>query len=70
LSRVRRSIVVSEAPVIDNLVSRFFTDAEPNSAKELLYMVLIKAAISAFGQRRLGNEKHFFVKFVAQVRYR
>jgi hypothetical protein len=57
------SIVVSEAPVIDKLVSRFFTDAGPNSGKELLYMVLIKAAISAFGQRRLGNEKYLFVKF-------
>src|SRR5436189_1044106 len=26
-------------------------------------MVLIKAAISAFGQRRLGNENYLFVKF-------
>ncbi|PYS74050.1 MAG: hypothetical protein DMF69_02930, partial [Acidobacteria bacterium] len=57
------SIVVSEAPVIDKLVSRFFTDSGPNSGKELLYMVLIKAAISAFGQRRLGNENYLFVKF-------
>ena len=57
------SIVVSEASVIDKLVSRFFTDAGPNSGKELLYMVLVKAAISAFGQRRLGNEQYFFVKF-------
>jgi len=57
------SIVVSEAPVIDKLVSRFFTDAGPSSGKEMLYLVLVKAAISAFGQRRLGNEKHFFVKF-------
>jgi len=57
------SIVVGEAPVIDKLVSRFFTDAGPDSGKELLYLVLVKAAISAFGQRRLGNERYFFVKF-------
>jgi hypothetical protein len=57
------SIVMSEALVIDKLLSRFFTDAEPNSAKELLYMVLVRAAIRALGQRRLGNERYFFVKF-------
>ncbi len=57
------SVVISEAPVLDKLLSRFFTDAEPNSSKELLYMVLVKAAISALGQRRVGNEQHFFIKF-------
>ncbi len=57
------SIVINEALVIDKLLSRFFTDSEPNSPKELLYMVLVRAAIIALGQRRLGNERHFVVKF-------
>lgn len=57
------SIVVSEAQSIDKLISRFFTDAEPGSPKELLYTVLVKAVISAFGQRRAGNERLLFLKF-------
>jgi hypothetical protein len=57
------SIVIAEAPVIDKVVSRFFTDAAPDSPKEMLYMVLLKAAINALGQRRNGNERRYFVKF-------
>src|SRR6185295_929905 len=41
------SIVIAEAPVVDKIISRFFTDAAAGSSKELLYMVLVRAAISA-----------------------
>jgi hypothetical protein len=56
------SLVIAEAPVLDKIVSRFFTDAE-TPAKELLYMVFLKGAVHALGQRRKGDERHFFIKF-------
>ena len=58
-----RSIVIAEAPVLDKIASRFFTDAEPGSPKELLYKLFLRAAVSALGQRRRGDEQHYFVKF-------
>jgi len=57
------SIVIAEAPVLDKIASRFFTDAEPNSTKELIYMLFLKAAVTALGQRPTGMEKRYFVKF-------
>jgi len=57
------SIVISEAPVVDKIVSRFFTDAEPNSTKELIYMLLLKAAVTALGQRPTGIVNRYFIKF-------
>ena len=57
------SIVIAEAPVVDKIVSRFFTDAAAGSSKELLYMVLVRATISALGQRLRGDESRYFVKF-------
>jgi hypothetical protein len=57
------SIVIAEAPVPDKIASRFFTDAEPNSTKELIYMLFLKAAVTALGQRPTGMEKRYFVKF-------
>lgn len=56
------SIVIAEAPVVDKIATRFLTDAEPNSGKELLYMLFLKAAVTALGQRRSGLEQHYFVK--------
>ena len=57
------SIVISEAPVVDKLASRFFTDAESGSAKEMLYMLFLRAAIGLLGQPRKGSERRYFVKF-------
>jgi len=54
---------MAEAPVLDKIASRFLTDVESNSTKELLYMVLLKAAVTALGQRRTGMETRYFVKF-------
>ena len=59
---LKDSIVIAEAPVIDKLITRFFTDASPGSAKELLYLVLLRATVTALGQRLKGNECHYFVK--------
>ncbi|HSB28049.1 MAG TPA: hypothetical protein VLE19_09340 [Pyrinomonadaceae bacterium] len=56
------SLVMSEAPPIDKIISRFFTDAEPGSTKELLYLVLLRATVSALGQRLKGEESRYFVK--------
>jgi hypothetical protein len=58
-----RSIVIAEAPVLDKIASRFFTDAERDSPKELPYKLFLRAAVSALGQRRCGDEQHYFVKF-------
>ena len=57
------SLVIAEAPVIDKLASRFFTDADPGSSKELLYMLLLRATIALLGQRRGHNYQRYFVKF-------
>ncbi len=57
------ALVVAEPPVLDKLISRFFTDRDEDGTKELFYSVLLKCAVSALGQRRLGNERHYFIKF-------
>ena len=59
---VQGSIVISEAPVLDKIISRFFTDAETET-KLLLYKLVLRATVRALGQRRLGNERHLFIKF-------
>jgi hypothetical protein len=57
------SLVISEAQVLDKIASRLFTDAEPGSPKEMLYLLFLRGAVSALGQRRHKNEQHYFVKF-------
>jgi hypothetical protein len=57
------SLVIAEAPVVDKIASRFFTDAPAGSAKEILYLLFLRAAIAALGQRRRGDELRYFVKF-------
>src|ERR1043166_6391747 len=59
---VKDSIVIAEAPVIDKLITRFFTDVPPGSAKELLYKLMLRATVTALGQRLKGNECSYFVK--------
>src|SRR5215475_15776445 len=59
------ALVVAEAPVLDKLISRFFTDTDEAGTKDLFYSVLLKCAVSALGQRRLGNERYYFIKFAA-----
>jgi hypothetical protein len=55
--------VIAEAPVIDKLVSRLFTDAEPGSNKELIYLSLVRAAVQAFARDQSVGESRYFVKF-------
>jgi hypothetical protein len=57
------SLVMAEAPVLDKIASRFFTDAERSSTKELLYMLFLKAAVTALGQRPTVVGNKYFVKF-------
>jgi len=57
------SIVISEAQVLDKIASRFFTDAEPNSTKELLYLLFLKAAVTTLGQRQTRVANRYFIKF-------
>lgn len=57
------SLVISEAPVLDKLISRFYTDTDDTGTRELLYSVFLRSAVSALGQRRLRNERNYFIKF-------
>ena len=59
------SRVIAEPPVVDKLVSRLFTDAEPDSAKELLYLTLIRSAIQSFAPALSDPEHQFFLKFAS-----
>lgn len=55
--------VTAEPPVVDKLISRLFTDAEPDSAKELLYLTLIRSAIQSLAPTHSDFEQRFFLKF-------
>jgi hypothetical protein len=55
--------VIAEAPVIDKLVSRLFTDAQAGSTKELLYLSLVRAAVQSLSRHRLNAIGRYFVKF-------
>ncbi len=57
------SIVVSEASSIDKLVARFITDAVDDRKKQVLYSVILRGIVQAFGQQHCGDERRFFVKF-------
>ena len=59
---LNNAVVIAEAPIIDKIISRFFTDAESSSTKELLYLLLLKAVVAVLGQRRAEGQR-YFVKF-------
>ena len=56
------SIVLSEANAIDKLIARFITDTD-NPVNESLYSVFLRGVVHALAQRRIGNERHLFIKF-------
>ena len=60
---IANSIVLSEAPAIDKLIARFFTDATKGGVKESLYSVFLRGVVRALGQQRTGSEQHLFIKF-------
>ena len=60
------SIVISEAPVLDKIASRFFTDADTET-RLLLYKLFLKGAVRALGQRRFGDERRLFIKFACST---
>jgi hypothetical protein len=55
--------VIAEAPVIDKLLSRLFTDAEPGSNKDLVYLSLVRAAVQTFAGDPSAGDSRYFVKF-------
>lgn len=55
--------VIAEAPVIDKLISRLFTDAEAGSSKELIYLSLVRAAVQALTRDQSELSRRYFVKF-------
>lgn len=57
------AIVLSEPPAVDKLVARFITDADEHGTKEKLYSIFLRIVVKALGQRRTGQERHFFIKF-------
>ena len=57
------SIVLSEPLAVDKLIARFITDVNEHRTKEMLYSIFLRAVVNALGQKRIGNERHLFVKF-------
>lgn len=55
--------VISEAPIIDKLISRLFTDAEPGSTKEAVYLSLVRAAVQSLARDQEIEGRRYFVKF-------
>src|SRR5437870_2227708 len=60
---LKGSIVVSEAPVVEKIVGRFFSYSDTDRAKIVINSIFLRGAVSALGQRRLGTEQSCFVKF-------
>jgi gluconate kinase len=58
LAALPQNIVISEAPPIDGILR-----AKLRGATEQQQIAWLRGMLSALGQRRNGNEKHFFVKF-------
>lgn len=57
------SIIVSEAPVVEKIIGRFFSFSHADRAQIVINSIFLRAAVSALGQRRLGTEQSCFVKF-------
>jgi len=55
--------VIAEAPVIDKLLSRLFTDADPGSDKELVYLSLVRSAVQTLARDQSHSDSRYFVKF-------
>jgi len=62
LKAVPTNVVVSEARPIDATLRAQFTVTETTDDQRITWL---RWMVSALGQRRLGGEKHFFVKFDA-----
>jgi len=60
LAEFEENIVISEAPPIDSVISSRNDSASDDSVKLWLQWM-----VAAFGRRRSGAEKHYFIKFDA-----
>ncbi|MGK5050059.1 hypothetical protein [Janthinobacterium sp. RB2P8] len=58
LASLPQCIVMSEPPVIDSLLRLHHDNGDPAAS-----IALLRQAILALGQRRSGEETHFFIKF-------
>jgi hypothetical protein len=56
-------LVCSEPYVLDKLIGRLFTDVGEDKRRELIYSVLVRAAVNALGQPPTGAEQSYFIKF-------
>jgi hypothetical protein len=59
------AIVISEAEIVEKIVSRFFSYPDDRSAQSVFNASLLRAALRALGQRRRETEQKLFVKFSA-----
>ncbi|WP_229421886.1 aspartyl/asparaginyl beta-hydroxylase domain-containing protein [Massilia aquatica] len=58
LAALPQCVVMSEPPIVDALLRRHHDEAHTPAATA----VLLRQAVQALGQRRFGDETHFFVK--------
>src|SRR5262249_9237795 len=53
-----------EAQVVDKIVDQYISANHASSVAKMLFnKLLLRGAVSALGQRRAGNEQHYFIKF-------
>jgi gluconate kinase len=62
LASLPDTVVISEAPPIDFVISAQFAGAPVVTEERIRWL---QALVSSLGQRRKGNERHYFVKFDA-----
>ncbi len=60
LAALRDSIVISEAPVIDQTLGLHWRDPRIGCAQRIAWL---RGVVHALGQRRHGDERRFFIKF-------
>lgn len=59
------AVVISEAEIVEKIVSRFFSYPDDRSAQSVFNATLLRATLRTLSQRRLGTEQKLFVKFSA-----
>jgi sulfotransferase family protein len=62
LASLSQSVVVSEASPIDSVIRARLRDTQLTEVQQIDWL---RSMISALGQRRTGNESHYFIKFDA-----
>ncbi|HEX6625981.1 MAG TPA: hypothetical protein VF064_19850 [Pyrinomonadaceae bacterium] len=60
---VRDTLVFSEPSAVDKLLGHFLTRADGAEFRTRLWRIFLRAAVSALGQRRAGQERGLVIKF-------